>query len=98
MVTYQPDIMPADWDALFQAVQTRIETCVSHALTHVQDLPLHERHAATCKAVLACVGDMRLLHNALIQERMAQQGSKIYAGNWSTPEICNEQHDEPSWL
>lgn len=80
MVQFQPDIMPADWDALFQAVQTRLETCVGHALSHAQNLPLHERHAATCKAVLECVEDMRQLHTALIQERMAQQGNKIYAG------------------
>ena len=81
MVTFQPDIMPADWDALFQAVQTRLETCVGHTLSHAQDLPLHERHADTYKAVLECVEDMRQLHKALIQERMAQQGNKIYAGN-----------------
>ena len=81
VVTLQPDIMPADWDALFQAIQTRLETCVSQALTHAQNLPLHEDHAATCKAVLECVEDMRQLHTALIQERMAQQGNKIYAGN-----------------
>ena len=81
MVQFQPDILPADWDALFQAVQTRLETCVGHALSHAQDFPLHERHAATYKAVLECVGDMRQLHTALIQERMAQQGNKIYAGH-----------------
>ena len=81
MVQFQPDIMPADWDALFQAIQTRLEACVSQALTHAQNLPFHEGHAATCKAVLECVEDMRQLHTALIQERMAQQGNKIYAGN-----------------
>ena len=81
MVAFQPDILPADWDALFQAISTRLETCVSQALTHAQILPLHERHAATFQAVLECVADMRQLHTALIQERMAQQGSGIYAGN-----------------
>ena len=81
MVQFQPDIMPADWDALFQAIQARLESCVSQALTHAQNLPLFEGHAATFQAVLECVADMRQLHTALIQERMAQQGSRIYAGN-----------------
>ena len=73
MVMSQPDIMADDWDALFQAVQTRLETCVHHASTHAQDLPLHERHAATFQAVLECVADMRYLHAALTQERQTQQ-------------------------
>ena len=81
MVMFQPDIMPADWDVLFQAIQTRLETCVSQALTHAQNLPLFEVHAATFQAVLECVADMRQLHSALIQERMAQQGNKIHEGN-----------------
>ena len=77
MVKFQPDIMPADWDVLFQAIQTRLETCVSQA----QNLPLFEVHTATFQAVLECVADMRQLHTALIQERMAQQGNKIHEGN-----------------
>ena len=81
MVKFQPDIMPADWDVLFQAIQTRLETCVSQALIHAQNLPLFEVHAATFQAVLECVADMRQLHSALIQERMAQQGNKIHEGN-----------------
>ena len=81
MVQFKFDIVPADWDALFQAISTRLESCVSQALTHAQTLPLHERHADTCKTVLECVEDMRQLHTALIQERMAQHGSRIYAGN-----------------
>ena len=81
MVQFQHDIMPADWDALFQAISTRLESCVSQALTHAQTLPLHERYADTYKTVLECVEDMRQLHKALMQERTAQQGNKIYASN-----------------
>ena len=80
-VKFQPDIRPADWDALFQAIQTRLETCVSQALTRLQNRSSNESHAATFQAVLECVADMRQLHTALIQDRMAQQGNKIYAGN-----------------
>lgn len=72
MVKFQTDIMPADWDTLFQAVQTRLETCVSQALADAQKLPLHEGHAATFQAVLECVADMRHLHDALIHERQTQ--------------------------
>ena len=64
----QPEIMADNWDTLFQAVQTRLETCVSHA----QELPLHERHVASFQAVLECVADMRYLHAALTQERQSQ--------------------------
>lgn len=81
MVKFQPDIMPADWDVLFQAISTRLETCVGQALTHAQNLPQFEVHAATFQAVLECVANMRQLHTALIQERMAQQGNKVYEDN-----------------
>ena len=72
MVMSQPDIMAADWDALFQAIQTRLETCVNQALTLTLNLPMYEVHLATFQAVLECVADMRHLHAALTQERQTE--------------------------
>lgn len=65
-----PDIQSVDWDVLFHAIQTRLEKCVKNALDHTQDLPLPDRHAAACQAVLECVEDMKQLHVALVQERL----------------------------
>ena len=66
-------ISATDWDELFHAIQTRLEKCVSEALTKMPELPLHERHAVTQKTVLECVEAMRQLHADLIYERQLQQ-------------------------
>ena len=63
------NIKPADWDALFQAVQVRLEDCVGEALHKQPELELHDRHTVTKAAVLDCVEAMKQLHSALTLER-----------------------------
>ena len=66
-------ISPDDWDDLFRAVQTRLETCVDEALNNSLVLPLPKRHAVTKAAVLECVASMKHLHASLTLERQSQQ-------------------------
>ena len=68
-------ISPDDWDDLFHAVQTRLETCVDEALNNSLVLPLPKRHAVTKAAVLDCVASMKHLHASLTLERQSQQRS-----------------------
>lgn len=67
-------ISPADWDELFHAVQVRLEQCVGQAIDKSPELPLHDRHEVTKKAVLECVEAMQQLHAALTLERQLRQG------------------------
>lgn len=66
-------IPAADWDVLFQAIQTRLETCVSDALHQAAESAPHDRHAQTKKSVLECVEAMRQLQASLTLEREKSQ-------------------------
>ncbi len=67
------NITPADWDALFHAVQARLEHCVDDALHKAPELALHDRHETTKTAVLEYVEAMTQLQAALTLERKQWQ-------------------------
>ena len=65
-------IVPADWDELFAAVQTRLENCVGDTLDHSSALPLQDQKSMVKKAVLECVDALRHLHYSLTLERQSE--------------------------
>ena len=67
------NILPEDWDALFRAVQVRLEHCVGDALLKAPQMALLDRHTVTKAAVLECVEAMKQLHAALMLERQQWQ-------------------------
>ena len=66
-------IVPADWDELFAAVQTRLENSVGDTLNHSSALPLQDQKSMVKKAVLECVEALRHLHYSLMLERQSEQ-------------------------
>ena len=71
--TQSPFISPADWDALFVAVQTRLEICVGDISHQAPVLPLQDQKSMPNKAVVECVEALRLLHTSLMIERQSLQ-------------------------
>ena len=71
--TQRPFISSADWDALFVAVQSRLETSVSEILNQAPVLPLQDQKSMVNKAVVECVEALRLLHTSLMIERQSLQ-------------------------
>ena len=66
-------ISPADWNDLFLAVQTRLETCVGDNLKQAALLPLQDQKLMVKNAVLESVEALRHLHQSLLLERQSQQ-------------------------
>lgn len=81
------NIAQADWDALFRAVQVRLEQCVGNAIATSPELALHDRHEVTKAAVLECVEAMTQLHAALTLERQEWQARQLQA----TPQHTHTQ-------
>lgn len=74
-------IAPDDWDDLFHAIESRLETCVDQTLNNSLALPLPKRHAVTKAAVLECVASMRQLHASLTLERKLHHSSSPLSAN-----------------
>ena len=71
--TQCPFISSTDWDALFVAVQTRLEICVNDTSNYSPVMPLQDQKLMVKNAVVDCVGALRLLHTSLMVERQSLQ-------------------------
>ena len=62
-------IHPTDWDAMFLAIQRRLEDCVGEAMLTISSTALNDRRVVTKAVVLECTQAMRQLQSALTAER-----------------------------
>ena len=62
-------IHPTDWDAMFLAIQRRLEDCVGEAMLTISSTELNDRRVVTKAVVLECTQAMRQLQSALTAER-----------------------------
>ena len=71
-------IHPRDWDAMFLAIQRRLEDCVGEAMLTISSTALNDRRVLTRAVVLECTQDMRQLQSALTAERFKHQSGQIH--------------------
>ena len=69
-------IHPTDWDAMFLAIQRRLEDCVGEAMLTISSTALNDRRVVTKAVVLECTQAMRQLQSALTAERSKHQNGQ----------------------